>query len=45
MKKIYASPEIKALEVKAEDIITLSYMLPDIPVDTGSETNSSSIME
>ncbi len=30
----YVRPEIKLIEVKKEDIITLSFMLPDMPVDT-----------
>ena len=42
MKKRYENPIIEALEVKSEDIITLSYMLPEMPIDddTASETNS-----
>ena len=33
MKKIYERPIVEALEVRAEDIITLSYMLPEMPID------------
>ena len=38
MKKIYERPEIEALEVRAEDIITLSLMLPDISIVDNSDT-------
>ncbi len=48
MKKIYEKPEIKAIEVKKEDIITLSndtfrssdYMLPEFRQDINSGDNS-----
>ena len=33
MKKIYERPVVEALEVRAEDIITLSYMLPEMPIE------------
>lgn len=46
MKK-YERPEMELLEVKKEDIITLSYMLPEMPIDndTASETNSGDQMD
>lgn len=40
MKKIYESPEIKAIDVKKEDIITNSYMTPEISVHESSDINS-----
>ena len=44
MKITYEYPVIEALEVRAEDIITLSYMLPEMPIDNdidlASERNS-----
>ena len=40
MKKIYVNPEMEALEVKSEDIITLSYMLPEMPIEEDNDTNS-----
>ena len=47
MKKIYVNPEMEALEVKVEDIITLSYMLPEMPIeednDVGGEENGNSL--
>ena len=48
MKKIYERPVVEALEVRKEDIITLSYMLPEMPIDTGdtaSETNGDTASE
>ena len=36
MKKIYERPVVEALEVRKEDIITLSYMLPEMPIDEGN---------
>ena len=45
MKKIYERPEIEALKVKAEDIITLSYMLPEMPIDTDGDENVSDVAE
>lgn len=30
----YVRPEIEPIEVRKEDIITLSYMLPEMPIDT-----------
>ena len=39
----YVRPEIELMEIKKEDIITLSYMLPEMPIepdnDVGSEGN------
>lgn len=40
MKKIYERPVLEALEVTAEDIITLSYMLPEMPIDTEGDENT-----
>lgn len=48
MKKIYERPEIVTLEVKKEDIITNSYMLPemffaDTSEDVDGETNGQTL--
>ena len=40
MKKIYEIPAVEALEVRKEDIITLSYMLPEMPIEEDIDTNS-----
>ena len=45
MKKIYVNPEIEALEVRKEDIITLSYMLPEMPIDETGDTNSANVAD
>ena len=37
MKKRYESPEIEALNVRKEDIITNSYMLPDMPIEMDTD--------
>ena len=45
MKRICESPEFEALAVKAEDVITLSYMLPEMSIDTdiiGGDVNDAS---
>lgn len=36
----YVRPEMELIEVKAEDIITLSYMLPEMPIDTDTNTDT-----
>ena len=41
MKKIYENPVIEAFKVRSEDIITLSYMLPEMPIDTDVNSTSS----
>ena len=35
----YVRPEIELIEVRKEDIITLSYMLPEMPIDTDGDEN------
>ena len=40
MKKIYERPEVEALEVRKEDIITLSYMLPEMPIEDDVDQNT-----
>ena len=35
----YVRPEMEIMEVKKEDIITLSYMLPEMPIDTDGDEN------
>lgn len=42
MKKIYEMPEIEAIAEEAEDIITLSYMLPEMPAEENVDVNSDS---
>lgn len=48
MKKIYASPEVKAIEVKKEDIITNSpstdYITPTMP-QNDSDVNNGSVSD
>ena len=43
----YVRPEIELIEVRKEDIITLSYMLPEMPIeentDVGGEENGKSL--
>ncbi len=34
----YVRPEMEIMEIKKEDIITLSYMLPEMPID--EDTNA-----
>ena len=34
----YVRPEMELIEIKKEDIITLSYMLPEMPID--EDTNA-----
>ena len=41
----YVRPEIELMKVRKEDIITLSYMLPPIEIDTGSEENTDTVAE
>ena len=33
MKRTYESPIVEALKIKSEDIITLSYMLDEMPIE------------
>ena len=40
MKKIYSRPEIEAIAEEAEDIITLSYMLPEMSMPIDEDINS-----
>ena len=35
----YVRPKIELMEIKKEDIITLSYMLPEMPIDTDGDEN------
>ena len=37
MKKRYEIPEIETLKVRKEDIITNSYMLPEMPIETDTD--------
>ncbi len=41
----YTRPEMEILEIKKEDIITLSYMLPEMPIDTDGDENVSEVAE
>ena len=41
----YVRPEMELMEVKAEDIITLSYMLPEMPIDTNGDENTDTVAE
>ena len=38
MKK-YEKPIVEALKIKSEDIITLSYMLPEMPIEEDGDVN------
>jgi hypothetical protein len=40
MKRTYESPVVEALKIKSEDIITLSYMLPEMPIDTDTNNDT-----
>ena len=39
MKK-YERPEVELMKLRAEDIITLSYMLPEMPIDTDTNNDT-----
>ena len=39
----YVRPEMEIMEVIAEDIITLSYMLPEMPIDEDTNAEGQSI--
>ena len=41
----YVRPEIELIEVRKEDIITLSYMLPEMPIDTDGDENTDTVAE
>ncbi len=41
----YVRPEIEFIDVKKEDIITLSYMLPEMPIDTDGDENTDTVAE
>lgn len=45
MKSIYEIPVIESLEVKKEDIITLSYMLPEMSIDRDVDPTSDYLSE
>lgn len=36
----YVRPEMEIMEVRAEDIITLSYMLPEMPIEENGDENA-----
>ena len=40
MKRTYESPVVEALKIKSEDIITLSYMLDEMPIDTDTNNDT-----